>query len=87
MCTSGSVGAVGGNPHGDPARARSSYSEGLSLASFRETSELEYGRDDGFILAPADDDKCDGKSSSRVILKHLKSRHDETRDIALSFDR
>jgi replicative DNA helicase len=30
---------------------RSSYT-GLSLASFRETSELEYGADDAFILAP-----------------------------------
>ena len=43
------------------AKGRSSYSEGLSLASFRETSELEYGADDGFILAPADDDKSDGQ--------------------------
>jgi replicative DNA helicase len=69
------------------AKGRSSYSEGLSLASFRETSELEYGCDDGFILAPADDDNSCGNASSRVILKHLKSRHGETRDIALSFDR
>ncbi len=69
------------------AKGRSSYSEGLSLASFRETSELEYGADDAFILAPADDDKSDGEASSRVVLKHLKSRHGETRDIDLSFDR
>ena len=58
--------------------------DGLSLASFRETSELEYGADDAFILAP---DDGEGASSSRVILKHLKSRHGEARDIALSFDR
>src|SRR5208283_2731807 len=58
--------------------------DGLSLASFRETSELEYGADDAFILAP---DGGEGGSSSRVILKHLKSRHGEARDIALSFDR
>jgi replicative DNA helicase len=69
------------------AKGRSSYSAGLSLASFRETSELEYGSDDCFILAPADDENTDGQSSSRVVLKHLKSRHGETRDIALSFDR
>jgi replicative DNA helicase len=69
------------------AKGRSSYSAGLSLASFRETSELEYGSDDCFILAPADDENTDGQLSSRVILKHLKSRHGETRDIALSFDR
>ncbi len=38
------------------AKGRSSYSgEALSLASFRETSELEYGADDAFILPGADD--------------------------------
>jgi hypothetical protein len=42
---------------------------------------------DFFILAPADDENTNGQSSSRVVLKHLKSRHGETRDIALSFDR
>jgi replicative DNA helicase len=54
------------------------------LASFRETTEFEYGANDAFILAPHDGE---GASSSRVILKHLKSRHGEARDIALSFDR
>jgi replicative DNA helicase len=65
-------------------KGRSSYSDGLSLASFRETSELEYGADDAFILAP---DNGEGAADSRVILKHLKSRHGEARDIALTFDR
>jgi len=65
------------------AKGRSSYTDGLSLASFRETSELEYGADDVFILAP---DDLEGASSSRVILKHLKSRHGKARDITLSFD-
>ena len=69
------------------AKGRSSYNEGLSLASFRETSELEYGSDDCFILAPADDDRSDGNATSCVVLKHLKSRHGETRDIASTFDR
>ena len=67
-------------------KGRSSYTDGLSLASFRETSELEYGADDAFILAPADDARSEGESSSRVVLKHLKSRHGETKDIALTFD-
>jgi replicative DNA helicase len=66
------------------SKGRSSYNDGLSLASFRETSELEYGADDAFILAPEDGK---GASSSFVTLKHLKSRHGEVRDIALSFDR
>ena len=47
---------------------RSSYdADGLNLASFRESSELEFGADDAFILAP------DAKDAGRVTLKHLKS--------------
>lgn len=50
---------------------RSSYaSEGLSLASFRETSELEFGADDALILAPVSEDDPD-----TVRLSHLKARH------------
>lgn len=59
---------------------RNSYTEGLNLASFRESSELEFGADSAFILAPADD-------ADAVTLKHLKDRHGECRDIALRFDR
>jgi replicative DNA helicase len=69
------------------AKGRSSYTDGLSLASFRETSELEYGADDAFILAAADPADSEGASSSCIVLKHLKSRHGETKDIALTFDR
>jgi replicative DNA helicase len=46
------------------AKGWSSYGEGLSLASYRETSELEYGADDAFILAP-DGDEGTEKSSMR----------------------
>jgi len=64
------------------SRGRSSYAgEGLNLASFRESSELEFGADDAFILTP-DDDQGDA-----VTLRHLKSRHGECRDLALTFDR
>jgi replicative DNA helicase len=64
------------------SKGRSSYSgEGLSLASFRESSELEFGADDAFILT-ADDDQGDA-----VTLRHLKSRHGECRDIELTFHR
>jgi replicative DNA helicase len=60
---------------------RNSYGgEGLNLASFRESSELEFGADSAFILAP--DNKGDG-----MTLKHLKDRYGECRDIALRFDR
>jgi replicative DNA helicase len=68
------------------ARGRSSYGEGLSLASFRETSELEYGADDAFILAPADNGEEQDGPTRRVVLRHLKSRHGETRHIPLVFD-
>ena len=56
------------------AKGRSSYGEGLSLASFRETSELEYGADDAFILASADDGEGQDGPTRRVVLRHLKSR-------------
>ncbi len=62
------------------SKGRSSYDAGgLSLASFRESSELEFGADDAFILAPSDDE--------HVTLKHLKARHTEALDIDLVFDK
>ena len=64
------------------AKGRSSYGgDSLTLASFRESSELEFGADDAFILAPSD--KADGI----VELRHLKARHTEPRDVRLRFDR
>jgi replicative DNA helicase len=64
------------------SKGRSSYAgDGLNLASFRESSELEFGADDAFILTP-DDDQGDA-----VTLRHLKSRYGECRDIELTFDR
>ena len=62
-------------------KGRSSYSgDGLNLASFRESSELEFGADDAFILVP-------DKDGDTVTLRHLKARHTEPADIALRFDR
>jgi len=50
---------------------RSSYaSEGLSLASFRDSSELEFGADDALILAPIDAD-----DPETMRLSHFKARH------------
>lgn len=63
-------------------QGRSSYDgDSLNLASFRESSELEFGADDAFILVP------DPKNGEQVILKHLKARHTEARDLTLRFDR
>ncbi len=64
------------------SKGRSTYAaDTLSLASFRESSELEFGADDAFILAP------DPKTADVVVLRHLKARHTEPKDIALRFDR
>ncbi len=66
------------------SKGRSSYAgDGLNLASFRESSELEFGADDAFILHP-DDAAAEGEL---VKLKHLKSRHGECRTLTLRFDR
>src|SRR5262249_37438401 len=63
-------------------KGRSTYAgEGLNLASFRESSELEFGADDAFILT-ADDGQGDA-----VTLRHLKSRQGECRDVELTFHR
>lgn len=63
---------------------RSSYAgDGLNLASFRESSELEYGADDAFMLVP---DAEPDATTYPVELRHLKSRYGERRDIALTFD-
>jgi replicative DNA helicase len=72
------VSAIGRTKDG---KGRSSYAgEGLNLASFRESSELEFGCDDAFILVP------DGEGAGTATLRHLKSRHGEAKDLELSFD-
>lgn len=63
-------------------RGRSTYDgESLGLASFRESSELEYGADSAFVLVPHRDD------AEAVTLRCLKHRHGEPMDIALRFER
>ena len=65
------------------AAGRSTYAAGaMSLASFRDSGELEYGADDAFLLAPRDEADTDV-----VRLSHLKCRHGATRTIDLLFDR
>jgi len=63
-------------------RGRSSYvGDGLNLASFRESSELEFGADTAYVLVPGRDDP------EAVILRCLKHRHSEPVDISLRFER
>lgn len=53
----------------------SSY-EGLNLASLRESSELEFGADDVYLLE---------RRESDATLRHLKARHGPRRDLRLLF--
>ena len=63
-------------------KGRSSYQgDALNLASFRESSELEFGADDAFMLVPS------GENDDEIILKHLKSRYGQTGDSILRFNR
>ena len=66
-------------------KGRTSYSgDGLNLASFRESSELEFGADDAYLLLPAEDVPDYGTVT--VTLRHLKARHSERKDLPLEFD-
>ena len=68
------------------AKGRTSYSgDGLNLASFRESSELEFGADDAFIMVPSEDGAEYGTVT--VTVKHLKARHTQPKDLVLEFDR
>ncbi len=63
------------------ARGRSTYEGGaMSLASYKESGELEYGADDAFLLCPR-------LNSNLVDLRHEKSRYGERRGLLLDFDR
>jgi replicative DNA helicase len=64
-------------------RGRTGYDgAGMNLASFRESSELEFGCDDAFILHP----EAKGEGDT-MRLRHLKSRHGAAADVLLRFDR
>lgn len=63
------------------ARVPATGKHGAGLASFRESSELEYGADAAFALVPAPD------APNIVELRCLKNRHGEPRDLTLQFDR
>lgn len=56
---------------------KSSY-DNLTLASFRESSELEYGTDSAYLILRDDD--------GGAVLKCVKNRHGDPCDIQLTFD-
>lgn len=65
-------------------KGRPSYaSEGMSLSSFRDTSELEYGADDAYLLQSVVDDSA----NSSVVLRHVKARYGALQNLSLLFDR
>ena len=51
----------------------------MSLASFKESGDIEYAADDACILLPPNAAGCSE-------LKHLKARHTEMEDITLRAD-
>jgi replicative DNA helicase len=63
-------------------RTGSTY-DGAGLASFRESSEVEYGADDCYLLAADPSGEAD---AGAMVLAHVKARHGEPTDLALLFD-
>lgn len=60
---------------------RSSYAaDGLGLASFKESGELEYGADNAYLL-------CPNKDGHTVTLRCVKDRNGEPLDLHLTFNR
>jgi replicative DNA helicase len=69
---------------------RSSYDgKHLGMASFRESSELEYGADEAFLLFEAGDDEKTEEDGSvqQMMLAHVKSRDGELTSTTLKFHR
>ncbi len=64
-------------------KGRSTYAPGgLNLASFRESSELEYGADSAYLLLPTDP-----TDPEAVVLSCCKNRYGPLGDVPLRFDR
>lgn len=61
-------------------QGRSSYA-GLNLASFRESSELEFGADTAYIIAPTDE-----ADPTAVRLNCVKNRHGPMVSVDLTFN-
>jgi hypothetical protein len=57
------------------------------MGSFRESSEIEYGVDDAFVLTDEDRSSEDNGGGPRVMhLRHVKSRNHQRKDLRLEFD-
>ena len=63
-----------------PTAGRATFSKSaMTLSAFRDSSEIEFGVDDAYILTA-------GKDPTQRTLLHLKSRNGQCRDIELDFD-
>lgn len=59
----------------------------IGLGSFRESGEIEYGIDDGFVMIREGGDDPGRGTGRRVIgLKHVKSRNHMQKDLRFEFD-
>lgn len=57
----------------------------LGMGSFRESSEVEYGADDAYVMIDEGDvDKATGCRT--VVMRHVKSRNHRQQDIRLEFN-
>ncbi len=68
-----------------PSKKDGGYaSRELGLGSFRESSEIEYGADEAFVLVEESSDQITGRRTVR--LKHVKSRNHRRVDLRFKFD-
>lgn len=59
----------------------------LGLASLRESSEIEYGCDDVYVMVPEGNGRPRNGGGSRVVLlKHEKSRNNSQQDLRFEFE-
>lgn len=69
-----------------PSKKGGGYNkEEIGMGSFRESSEIEYGVDDAFVLVEEEDPET--TSGSRILnLRHVKSRNHQRVDLRLLFE-
>src|SRR5262249_60201870 len=79
VCDAGAVVLAAAAVARQKSRSGSSTYAGLNLASFRGSSELEFGADACYLLRAA------GENQS--VLECVKNRYGEPRDVPLLFDK
>jgi replicative DNA helicase len=69
-----------------PSKKGGGYnSKEIGMGSFRESSEIEYGCDDAFVMV--EEENSETSDGCRVVvLRHVKSRNHKRHDLRLKFD-